>query len=53
MLALTGDTEIDVSVGFCTVKVAVPLIPLNEAVITDEPEATPVARPLELIVATA
>jgi hypothetical protein len=52
--ALAGDTETEVSVfvGFCTVRVAVPLIPLNDAVIADEPGATPVAKPLELMVAT-
>jgi hypothetical protein len=55
MLALIGDTQTDVSVfvGLWTVRVAVPLSPLNEAVIADEPAATPVARPFEVIVATA
>jgi hypothetical protein len=36
-----------------TLSVAVPSIPLSEAVIVVEPDATPVARPLEFIVATA
>jgi hypothetical protein len=36
-----------------TARVALPLTPLNEAVMVEEPAATPVARPAELMVATA
>jgi len=35
-----------------TLSVAVPSIPLSEAVIVVEPDATPVAKPLAFIVAT-
>jgi len=48
-------TAIDVSVGAVavTVRDAVPLMPLRDAVIVDEPAATPVARPAEVMVAVA
>ena len=49
--AVAGVIEIDVNFGV-TVSEAVPLIPPTAAVITLEPAATVVARPLELIVAT-
>jgi hypothetical protein len=39
-------------VAVVTVSVAVPLIPFREAVTVAEPAATPVATPLEFIVAT-
>jgi len=44
----------DVNVGAAadTVSIAVPLMPLTEAVMVVEPAATPVASPVELIVAT-
>jgi hypothetical protein len=53
VLALAGDTAIDVTVlvGAVTLSVAVPLIPLKAAVTVVEPDAAPVATPLELIVA--
>jgi hypothetical protein len=55
MVALAGDTEIDVKVAVdaVTLSVADPLIPLNEAATVVEPTATPVARPLEFTVANA
>jgi hypothetical protein len=55
MLALDGVTAIDckVTLGLVTVRVAWPLTPLIEAVITEEPAPTPVASPLPLMVATA
>jgi uncharacterized membrane protein len=52
-LALAGDTEMDVRTFVCTVSVEVPLIPLSEAVTVVEPEATPVASPLEFTLAVA
>lgn len=51
-LTLDGDTEIDASVGAPTVRDAFPLIPLSDAATIVEPAVTPVARPLELVVAT-
>jgi hypothetical protein len=53
MLATLGDTETAVSVFAATLSVVVALTPLSEAVTVVEPAATPVARPAELIVATA
>ena len=53
MLTLDGDTDIDVSVLVApTVRDAFPLIPLSDAATIVEPAVTPVARPLELVVAT-
>jgi hypothetical protein len=54
MLAEFGVTamEVSVAVDADTVNIAVPLTPLMEAVMVEEPEATAVASPLELIVAT-
>ncbi len=52
-LAVPGDTEIAVIVFGVTVRVAVPLTPLIEAVTVVEPAAPAVARPGELTVATA
>jgi hypothetical protein len=55
MLGVGGVTAIDARVlgGAGTVRVAVPLMPLTVAVMVIEPVATAVARPDELIVATA
>jgi hypothetical protein len=55
MLALTGDTEIDVKVGTAAITLsdANPLIPVSEAATVVETTVTPVARPLEFIVAAA
>jgi hypothetical protein len=56
MLGVAGVTEIPVIVfvaAAVTVRVAVPLTPPCEAVIVDEPVATAVASPTELIVAAA
>jgi hypothetical protein len=53
MLADTGDTEIDFTTFAVTVSVALPLIPLSEAVIVVDPADTPIASPLELTVAVA
>jgi hypothetical protein len=54
MLALGGATAIDVSVTVpVTPSDALPVIPLSDAVTAVEPAASPVARPLEFIVATA
>jgi hypothetical protein len=55
MLALAGDTVIDVRVGAAAVTLsdANPLIPLSEAVNVVETAVTPVASPLEFIVAAA
>jgi hypothetical protein len=55
MLELAGDTAMAVTtLATCaTLSVAVACMPFSEAVIVVEPEATAVARPLELIVATA
>jgi hypothetical protein len=52
---VVGATEIAVTVGVTTttLSVALPLIPLNEAVNAVEPKATAVARPVEFTVATA
>jgi hypothetical protein len=51
---LAGVTAIDTSVAAVTVNVSAGLVtPLNAAVICDVPTATPLARPAELIVATA
>jgi hypothetical protein len=54
-LALEGETAIDVTVlgTSATVRVEFPVIPFSEAVMIVEPEATAVASPVELIVATA
>jgi hypothetical protein len=54
-LAPDGVTEIDVSVTVpipVTFSDAFPLIPLSVAVTMVGPEDTPVARPVELVVAT-
>jgi hypothetical protein len=53
MLALEGATETDVSVlaSAVTARDALPLIPLSDAATIVEPAATPVARPLEFVVA--
>ena len=55
MLGLAGVTAMDerVLAAAVTVSVAVPLTPFSAAVMVDEPAATPVANPLELIVAAA
>jgi hypothetical protein len=53
ILGLAGEIAIDFSVAVETVIVAVALTPFNEAVTVVEPPATPVATPLELMVATA
>ena len=55
MLALAGDTVIVVRVGTAAVTLsdADPLIPLSEAATVVETAVTPVARPLESIVAAA
>jgi hypothetical protein len=53
VLALGGDTAMEVTVLACTVRVTPALVtPLRAAVTTLEPPATPVASPLELTVAT-
>jgi hypothetical protein len=54
-LALGGETAIDVTVFVAagTVSVAIPAMPLTEAVMVVEPAAIAVASPAELIVATA
>jgi hypothetical protein len=54
-LAVAGNTEIEVRAAVVAVMVSDsdPLIPLSEAVTMVEPTATPVARPLELMVANA
>jgi hypothetical protein len=54
-LAVAGNTEIEVKVAVVAVTVSDsdPLIPLSDAVTMVEPAATPVARPLEFIVANA
>ena len=55
-LAAPGETAMDVIVfvvAAATVSVVVPVIPLSEAFMVVEPAATPVAKPLELIVAAA
>ena len=51
-LAGFGVTAMDVGVLTVTVSVAVPLTPLRAAVTVEDPAATPVARPAELMVAT-
>jgi hypothetical protein len=53
-LTVPGETAIDaiVFVIAVTFSVAFPLTPLNEAITLVEPAATPVAKPLEFIVAT-
>ena len=58
MLAVAGVTAIEASVGgggttAVTVRAAVPLTPLREAVIVAVPAATPVARPAAFTVAVA
>jgi hypothetical protein len=53
MLAVAGVTAMVVSVLAVTVKAAVPLMPLSDAVIVDVPEATPVAKPEALMEAAA
>lgn len=56
-LTVEGVTAIDlrvlVTVTVCTSRLAVPVMPLSEAVTLVEPEALPVTRPLELIAAIA
>jgi hypothetical protein len=52
-LAMLGDTVTAVTTFAATLRVAVPLTPPSDAVSVVEPAATPVARPAELIVATA
>lgn len=54
-LAGLGVTAIELSVfvAAVTVRVADPLTPLSEAVIVDDPAATPVASPPVLMVAAA
>ena len=52
ILGLTGVTAMEDKVAAVTVRVAVPDLPLKVAVMVAEPAATPVARPLLLIVAT-
>jgi len=51
-LGLAGVTEMDDKVAAVTGRVAVPNFPLKVAVMVAVPAATPVARPLLLIVAT-
>jgi hypothetical protein len=55
MLAFAGVTAIELSVFAFAVTVSgvVPVTPLSVAVTLLEPAATPVARPVELIVAIA
>jgi hypothetical protein len=54
MLTFPGVTAIDLIVfAAVTVNGVVPVTPLREAVTLVEPAATPVARPVELIVAVA
>lgn len=53
MLALAGVTRIDCKVAVVTEKIADPEMPPEVAVITDEPAAMPVTRPLAETVATA
>ena len=55
MLAVAGVTaiEVTVSVGAVTVRLAVPLTPLSDAVMVAVPAATPVATPAEVTVAAA
>lgn len=53
MLGRAGVTPIDTSEAEVTVNVAVPDTSLDVAVMVAEPAATPIARPLELMVATA
>jgi hypothetical protein len=50
-VAVPGETEMVVRAF--TLKVAVPLMPPKEAVTAVEPDATAVARPAALMVATA
>jgi hypothetical protein len=52
MLWLTGETAIDVRFAEFTVKLVVPVLLPSAAVIVAEPDATDVAKPAELIVAT-
>ena len=54
-LAVAGNTEIEVkgAVVAVTVSDSDPLIPLSDAVTMVEPTATPVARPLEFMLANA
>jgi hypothetical protein len=52
MLALAGETEIDVTVFVVMFSDAFPLIPLSDAVTVVDPVVNPVARPFELAVAT-
>ena len=49
---LAGVTANDTNGALVTVSVAVPLIPLSVAVISDEPAVLPVANPPLIIVAT-
>ena len=51
-LTVSGVTDTEDNVAAVTVRVAVPVLPLKAAVMVEEPAATPVARPLPLIVAT-
>ena len=54
MLGAAGVTAMELRVGAVavTVMAAVPLIPLSDAVTVVEPDATPLARPAALMVAT-
>ena len=54
-LAEAGNTEIEVKAAVVAVTVSDsdPLIPFSDAVTMVEPAATPVARPLEFMVANA
>ena len=49
---LAGVTAIEVRVGAVTVSLVVPLIEPKVAVIVEDPVATPVASPPEVMVAT-
>jgi hypothetical protein len=53
MVAVAGDTAIELSVGAETATAAFPLMPLTVAVIVVEPLATAVASPVEATFATA
>jgi hypothetical protein len=50
-LGVSGVTDTEDNVALVTVRVAVPVLPLKAAVMVAVPAATPVARPLLLIVA--
>lgn len=55
MLEVAGVTAMEetVSAVAVTVRAADPLTPLSDAVIVEEPAATPVAKPAEVMVAVA